>query len=203
MHISKCSLSLLLIIYRHQVAGRGRADCLSWFLCTADMQANANPKHAAQMHMDTYHGPPPPQSVRFYAAIRQRRTKRQSIYCTSECQVKARTRWAGCPRNMKRTEIPKDWLGAGPNAGLELITNYAKSSQGRAPIDNFFLSQAFHSSDTDITPAWEMTGEFKAQARSEFVKACFPIWMLAVFLRQLSPSLQRVDFIIPLCHSGS
>lgn len=24
------------------------------------MQANANPKHAAQMHMDTYHGPPRP-----------------------------------------------------------------------------------------------------------------------------------------------
>lgn len=67
----------------------------------------------------------------------------------------------------------------------------------------FFLSPAFHSSDTDITPAWEMTGELKAQAKSEFRKGYFPIRMLSVFPRHLPPSLKRVDFIIPLCHSGS
>lgn len=66
-----------------------------------------------------------------------------------------------------------------------------------------FVSPAFHSSDTDIMPAWEMTGELKAQAKSEFRKGCFPIRMLSIFLRHLPPSLKRADFIISLCRSGS
>lgn len=41
------------------------------------------------------------------------------------------------PSNIKRTGTPKDWLGAGPNSSPELITNYANSSWGKAPIGIF------------------------------------------------------------------
>lgn len=57
-----------------------------------------------------------------------------------------------------------------------------------------FLSYAFHSPDTDITPAWEMTGEWKAQARIEFRKGCFSIRTLWIFLRHLPPSLKKSGF---------
>lgn len=46
---------LPLITYSHQISEKGWADGLLWFLCTADNQANVHPKHAAPVHMNTYH----------------------------------------------------------------------------------------------------------------------------------------------------
>lgn len=41
------------IIYRHQIAGWGWADCLSGCLGTADTQTNVNPKNATLVHVNT------------------------------------------------------------------------------------------------------------------------------------------------------
>lgn len=57
-----------------------------------------------------------------------------------------------------------------------------------------FFEHAFRSSDTDIIPAWEMTGELKAGAKNEFRKGCFLIRMPSISLRHLPQSLKMSGF---------
>lgn len=65
--------SLLLVIYRHQMAGRGWADCLPWFLATADMQPMCT--SSTQLMCTGFRVTYPLSAVRSYEATRQGESK--------------------------------------------------------------------------------------------------------------------------------